>query len=256
MKISIINLSKLLLLAAVLSLFSCNNRQKMIEKTAEEINAKCPMDISMTVRLDKIEALPNTFKYYYTIKMLDLTGIEFDEESLSQTGKKLAIRALQDLPYFSQIKKLKANIIYAYFDSKHNHIYDVKITEADYNINLPPATDEEIAEGMAQNLKLEIKSIVRQLPLNVMDGVVLKQCDYLENEKTIFYVFQLGGIAEKTALSNRNSFCEQNEISVKANLKKDLNAVNYLKYGFTYSYKYIDSQDNVLCEFAVNKDSE
>ncbi|MDR2384112.1 MAG: hypothetical protein LBD80_00420 [Tannerella sp.] len=229
----------------------------MLEKYANEYNRKCPIFPSIALRIDKFEIMPDlVMKVTVTLPTHDFSDIEFDKKTLIEIGKKNAIRYLQEQPTtFSIVKKLKINYLYSYYDSKQNHLYDIKITPEDYAAILPPETDNEILQGIIGGAILEMKSIVKQLPIDYGNGVVLSSYEFLEKEKMYDYIYLLTGETEEAVVSDVVSFREKNLLEIKNILNNDPLTKRNLKYGMSFRYTYKDSDGNTLCTFIINKET-
>jgi hypothetical protein len=111
---------------------SCSkSTEKLLQKTAEEVNKQCPMKIDASTTLDSVGVLSgNTLQYYYTVNFGDQNFSKEHYATLMETLKPGIInqvKANQD-PSFGLLKKLKVTFGYIYYDSDGDVIGDLSIT--------------------------------------------------------------------------------------------------------------------------------
>jgi hypothetical protein len=111
---------------------SCSkSTEKLLQKTAEEVNKKCPMTIDANTMLDSVGVLSNTtFQYYYTVNFGAQTISKEQYATLMETLKPVIINQVKVNKDASLglLKKLKVTFGYIYYDSDGDIIGDLSVT--------------------------------------------------------------------------------------------------------------------------------
>jgi hypothetical protein len=101
-----------------------NNYEKVLQKAADDLNAKCPMTIDSQTRLDNVAVLPGkVFQYYYTLT--DFSKEELPEETIAQIKQALQSSILNGIKSSTDMKTLRDNDVTFKYVYKSNDSFEV-----------------------------------------------------------------------------------------------------------------------------------
>lgn len=109
------------------------SKEKMFEKAAKEITARCPRSVNEYTRLDSVVYVPgaNINRYYYT-----LTGAADNAETILAQKTEMESALLNEVINSLEIKDYKdydTTLEYIYYSGKNQEIlFDLKIAPGQY----------------------------------------------------------------------------------------------------------------------------
>jgi hypothetical protein len=112
-------------------LFNTPKLDKVMMKTASEINESCPMMVDSETRLDNTIVLPsNVFQYNYTLVNMEKETIDF--MALKDYIEPNIINFVRTNPDMKFQRDNKVTINYYYKDKYGNYIFTISVTPEQY----------------------------------------------------------------------------------------------------------------------------
>ena len=121
------------LLYLMASCFSCsdNSFDKVLMKTAQEINKNCPMMIDKETRLDTTLGGPgNRFAYYYTL--INFGADDLDTEKFISLMKPRLLNNVKTNKDLEVFRKKNVEIVYVYRSKDKKEIGRIIFSPSDY----------------------------------------------------------------------------------------------------------------------------
>jgi len=121
------------LLYLMASCFSCGNDSfdKVLMKTAQEINKNCPMMIDKDTRLDTTLGGPgNRFTYYYTL--INYGADDLDTEKFISLMKPRLLNNVKTNKDMETFRKKNVEIVYVYRSKDQKEIGRIILSPSDY----------------------------------------------------------------------------------------------------------------------------
>jgi hypothetical protein len=141
----------LLITFTAFTFVSCDKGKALvIQKTAEEVNAQCPMTIDNVTQLTACEYVPEkSLKYTYTVDtdvLINEMGVADMEAFKKELQKQIVIQmhTLMNQESSKALKLLDPVLIHCYKDKNGEVISEITVTPDMYNNPLP--AEEEVEE--------------------------------------------------------------------------------------------------------------
>ncbi|PZP43030.1 MAG: hypothetical protein DI598_16250 [Pseudopedobacter saltans] len=125
----------LLLVGFIAFLPSCNSDiafQKLMEKTAKDINKQCPIQVDSDMVWDSVNVLPNkTFQYYYTIKNFEASDI--DTINVKKERTPIMLNSIKSEASIKIYRDHKTTFLYVFKDKLGKPAFSITITPDMYS---------------------------------------------------------------------------------------------------------------------------
>ncbi|MFM2049204.1 MAG: hypothetical protein RI955_1752 [Bacteroidota bacterium] len=125
-----------LIAIATISFSACNLLadkdafQKVLVKTAEDMNKSCPQTIDAETRLDNLVALPNELQYNYTL--VNYAKADLNVKTFEDNMRPIILNTAKTNPDLKIFRDNKTTLTYNYKDKEGVFVTKISATEKDY----------------------------------------------------------------------------------------------------------------------------
>lgn len=226
--------------------------QEDLERTVNDINEHCPIQIDQTTRLDRCEALPNnTFRFDFTFLFIDATKI--DTVEFRSQMRDVLLYNIQCNPRMEVLKENLATFMYHCVDENKNSLGTLTITPADYS---KPAKKPDLFDPTtitSDNLQIVLQDMVKktkkQLPLFTEEsGINLIDCNTYD--KTLEYTCKL--LNEDAARFDSIYFKITAIPAAVQSLKNNPDMKYFAEQGVSIRNVYLDKNNKYLCSIDIS----
>lgn len=223
-----------------------------IEKTVNDINEHCPIQIDQTTRLDKCEALPNnTFRFDFTFLFIDATKI--DAVEFGTQMRDILLYNIQCNPQMKLLIENHATFIYYCVDENKNSLDTITITPQDYAkpAKKPALFDPTTitSDNLQKVLQDMVKKTKKQLPLFTEEsGINMIDCSTYN--KTLEYTCKL--LNEDVARFDSIYFKTTAIPAAVQSLKNNPDMKYFAEQGVSIRNIYLDKHNKYLCAIDIS----
>ncbi len=226
--------------------------QEEIDKTVNDINEHCPIQIDQTTRLDRCESLPNnTFRFDFTFLFIDATKI--DAVEFRTQMRDILLYNIQSNNRMALLKENRATFMYYCVDENKNSLGILTITPQDYakHAKKPDIFDPTTitSDNLQKVLHDLVKKTKKQLPLFTEEsGISLVDCSTFN--KTLEYTCKL--LNEDVARFDSIYFKTTAIAAAVRSLKDNPDMKYFAEQGVSIRNIYLDKNNKYLCAIDIS----
>ena len=161
---------------AILSFGSTICREDaVVKKMAEELNAKCPMQLDFLVKLDKVDfKAPKTIVYHHTINLTNSLDTEF-LDALKENIKINSGYSIINKDDYKAVKEAGATFTFIYKTQEGEPFLEYEFKPSFYEKESLQFTDEEFEKFLQQSATV----LSSQFPQEVFEGINCDSVQYI-----------------------------------------------------------------------------